>query len=99
MKMIGPSTAEAWNGTGAYTYDRIGRGTLHIRAACLSVLGGLQPGPLERSLREVFGGRGDDGLLQRRLGPAGASADWRTYRRAGRSPPNRGQRAPPGGRR
>src|SRR3989454_9579895 len=65
MKMIGPSTAEAWNGTGAYTYDRIGRGTLHIRAACLSVLGGLQPGPLERYLREVFGGRGDDGLLQR----------------------------------
>src|SRR5215470_20392239 len=25
---------EAWNGTGPYTYDRIGRGTLHIRAAC-----------------------------------------------------------------
>ena len=42
---------EAWNGTGAYTYDRIGRGTLHIRAACLSVLGGIQPGPLERYLR------------------------------------------------
>ena len=56
---------EAWNGTSAYTYDRIGRGTLHIRAACLSVLGGIQPGPLERYLREVFGGRGDDGLLQR----------------------------------
>ena len=56
---------EAWNGTGAYTYDRIGRGTLHIRAACLSVLGGIQPGPLERYLRAVFAGRGDDGLLQR----------------------------------
>ncbi len=56
---------EAWNGTGAYTYDRIGRGTLHIRAACLSVLGGIQPGPLERFLRAVFAGRGDDGLLQR----------------------------------
>jgi len=56
---------EAWNGTGAYTYDRIGRGTLHIRAACVSVLGGIQPGPLERYLREVFAGRGDDGLLQR----------------------------------
>jgi putative DNA primase/helicase len=56
---------EAWNGTGAYTYDRIGRGTLHIRAACLSVLGGIQPGPLERYLREVFAGRGDDGLVQR----------------------------------
>jgi putative DNA primase/helicase len=56
---------EAWNGTGAYTYDRIGRGTLHIRAACVSVLGGIQPGPLESYLREVFGGRGDDGLIQR----------------------------------
>ncbi len=56
---------EAWNGTGAYTYDRIGRGTLPIRAACVSVLGGIQPGPLERYLREVCGGRGDDGLLQR----------------------------------
>jgi Protein of unknown function (DUF3987) len=49
---------EAWNGTGAYTYDRIGRGTLHIRAACLSVLGGIQPGPLEPYLREVFAGAG-----------------------------------------
>jgi Protein of unknown function (DUF3987) len=56
---------EAWNGTGAYTYDRIGRGTLHIRAACLSVLGGIQPGPLESYLRKVFVSRGDDGLLQR----------------------------------
>jgi hypothetical protein len=56
---------EAWHGTDAYTYDRITRGTLHIRAACLSVLGGLQPGPLERYLREVFGGGGDDGLIQR----------------------------------
>jgi Protein of unknown function (DUF3987) len=56
---------EAWNGTGAYTYDRIGRGTLHIRAACVSVLGGIQPGPLERYLRDVFGGWGDDGLIQR----------------------------------
>src|SRR6266478_2289968 len=56
---------EAWNGTGAYTYDRIGRGTLHIRAACVSLLGGIQPGPLERYLRAVFAGRGDDGLLQR----------------------------------
>ena len=56
---------EAWNGTGAYIYDRITRGTLHIRVACLSVLGGIQPGPLESYVREVFGGRGDDGLLQR----------------------------------
>src|SRR6266852_3197605 len=56
---------EAWNGTSGYSYDRIGRGTLHIRAACLSVLGGIQPRPLEGYLRDVFSGRGDDGLLQR----------------------------------
>ncbi len=57
---------EAWNGTGAYTYDRIGRGTLHIEAATVSVLGGIQPGPLAAYVREAAGdGRGADGLLQR----------------------------------
>ena len=57
---------EAWSGTGAYTYDRIGRGTVHIPAACLSLYGGIQPGPLHRYLREVFGeGADDDGLIQR----------------------------------
>ena len=57
---------EAWNGTGAYTYDRIGRGTVRIPAACVSVLGGLQPGPLVAYLREAFGhGKNDDGLIQR----------------------------------
>jgi putative DNA primase/helicase len=74
---------EAWNGTGAYTYDRIGRGTLHIRAACISVLGGIQPGPLERYLRDVFGGRGDDGLIQRfqlAVWPDG-SRQWRNVDR------------------
>ena len=29
------------------------------------MLGGIQPGPLERYLHEVFAGRGDDGLIQR----------------------------------
>lgn len=57
---------ESWNGTGAYTYDRIGRGTLHIEAATVSVLGGIQPGPLASYVREAAGdGRGADGLLQR----------------------------------
>lgn len=57
---------EAWNGTGSYTYDRIGRGTLHIDAATVSVLGGIQPGPLASYVREAAGdGRGADGLLQR----------------------------------
>ena len=56
----------AWNGSTGYTFDRIGRGTIHIPAACVSVIGGIQPGPLE----SVFNGlRRDptksDGLLQR----------------------------------
>lgn len=57
---------EAWNGTGGYTYDRIGRGTIDIEAACVSVLGGIQPGPLGSYVRETLaGGNGDDGLIQR----------------------------------
>ena len=57
---------EAWNDAGRYTYDRIGRGTLHIGAACVSMLGGIQPGPLAQYLRgAVRGGVGDDGLMQR----------------------------------
>jgi len=56
---------EAWNGSGAYTYDRLGRGTLRIEAACVSILGGIQPGPLHAYLHETFAGGGDDGLIQR----------------------------------
>ena len=57
---------EAWNGTGRYTYDRIGRGTIDIEAACVSILGGIQPGPLAAYVsRTARGGADDDGLLQR----------------------------------
>jgi putative DNA primase/helicase len=57
---------EAWNGTGGYTFDRIGRGTVEIEAACVSILGGIQPGLLADYLTEALrGGAGDDGLLQR----------------------------------
>jgi hypothetical protein len=37
---------ESWNGTGSFDVDRIGRGSLHIPALCLSILGSIQPGPL-----------------------------------------------------
>ena len=57
---------EAWNGTGGFTYDRIGRGTIDIEAACVSILGGIQPGRLSEYLRgAIDGGSGDDGLIQR----------------------------------
>ena len=38
---------EAWNGTGDYTVDRIGRGTVYIPAITVSIVGGIQPGKLE----------------------------------------------------
>lgn len=57
---------EAWNGIGRYTYDRIGRGTIDIESATVSVLGGIQPGRLGPYVRgAVSGGAGDDGLIQR----------------------------------
>jgi hypothetical protein len=75
---------EAWNGTQSYTYDRIGRGTLHIKAACVSLLGGIQPGPLSAYLRgAVQGGLGDDGLIQRLqlLVYPDDSSEWRNVDR------------------
>jgi hypothetical protein len=57
---------ECWNGDGRFTYDRIGRGTLEIESACLSILGSIQPGPLQSYFAQTTGGgQGDDGLLQR----------------------------------
>ena len=57
---------ESWNGTGLFDVDRIGRGSLHIQALCLSILGGIQPGPLSSYVwASTQGKEGDDGLLQR----------------------------------
>lgn len=57
---------ESWNGTGGFSYDRIGRGTVRIPAACVSLLGGIQPGPLARYFRGALrNGSGADGLVQR----------------------------------
>lgn len=58
---------EAWNGTGSYNIDRIGRGSLPVPALCLSVLGGIQPGPLASYVYAATAedSTGNDGLLQR----------------------------------
>jgi len=57
---------EAWAGNGAFTYDRIGRGTVHIPALTLSVIGGMTPGKLQSYIGGALsGGADDDGLLQR----------------------------------
>jgi putative DNA primase/helicase len=57
---------ESWNGCGRFTVDRVGRGTLDIEACCISVLGGVQPGPLsDYLLGAVRQGAVDDGFIQR----------------------------------
>ncbi|MCB1688644.1 MAG: DUF3987 domain-containing protein [Halioglobus sp.] len=56
---------EAWNGTGDFSWDRIGRGTIYIPSVVVSVLGGIQPPRLYPYLRSMKDGAGDDGLLQR----------------------------------
>jgi hypothetical protein len=73
---------ECWNGDSGFTYDRIGRGTLHIAGACISVLGSIQPGPLADLVRGLRGS-GDDGLLQRfQLGVwPDPSPEWRNIDR------------------
>ncbi len=57
---------EAFNGTGRYTYDRIGRGTIDIDATTLSLIGTIQPGVLRPYIAgAIAGGIGEDGLIQR----------------------------------
>lgn len=80
---------EAWNGDSDYTVDRIGRGTLHIPALCLSVFGTMQPGKLRGYLSAAAeGGAGDDGLVQRfqmAVWPD-VTGDWRNVDRWPDSP-------------
>ena len=57
---------EAWNGTGSFDVYRIGRGSFHVAALCLSILGSIQPGPLSTYVYQATQGeKGADGLLQR----------------------------------
>lgn len=57
---------ESWSGNQDFDVDRIGRGSLHIPALCLSIFGSIQPGPLSQYIRSaVKGGIGDDGFIQR----------------------------------
>jgi hypothetical protein len=57
---------EAWNGTQPFTFDRIGRGTVHIPSTTVSIFGGIQPGKLRAYVSSAMtNGHGADGLLQR----------------------------------
>ena len=56
----------SYDGNQGYTFDRIGRGTVHIPRVCLAMIGGIQPGRIQEYVRgAVDGGSADDGLLQR----------------------------------
>jgi hypothetical protein len=56
----------AWNGDTGFTIDRIGRGTVHVPACCMSLLGGIQPGRLRSYLVDALeDGPSNDGLIQR----------------------------------
>jgi hypothetical protein len=57
---------QAWNGDTSHTIDRIGRGSIHVPACCISMLGGIQPAKLRSYLADTLrGGPSDDGLIQR----------------------------------
>lgn len=57
---------QAWNGDTGHTIDRIGRGTIHVEACCVSMLGGIQPGRLRSYLVDALAdGPSNDGLIQR----------------------------------
>lgn len=57
---------QSYDGNQGYTFDRIGRGTVHIPRVCLAMIGGIQPGRIQEYVRgAVSGGSTDDGLLQR----------------------------------
>jgi hypothetical protein len=61
-----PFLLEAWNGKGSYSFDRIGRGTLHVPTVTLSLCGGIQPGRLRSYITGAIGeDERADGLLQR----------------------------------
>lgn len=57
---------QAWSG-GSYHFDRIGRGTVTVEDARLSMIGGIQPGPLSDLMLQARRGAADDGMIERFL--------------------------------
>lgn len=56
---------ESFNGDGRFTFDRIGRGTVHIENCTVSIVGGVQPSRIAPIVRGAMTGASNDGLLQR----------------------------------
>lgn len=68
---------QAWSG-GRYTFDRIGRGTVTVDDARLSIIGGIQPGPLSELVQQARRGAADDGMIERFLiAWPDAPGEWR----------------------
>ncbi|MBX9793384.1 MAG: DUF3987 domain-containing protein [Burkholderiaceae bacterium] len=68
---------QAWSG-GSYTFDRIGRGTVTVDDARLSIIGGIQPGPLSDLVQLARRGAADDGMIERFLiAWPDATGEWR----------------------
>jgi len=56
----------AWNGDTGHSVDRIKRGSIHVPACCLSLLGGIQPDRLRKFMSELSDSNlQEDGLIQR----------------------------------
>jgi putative DNA primase/helicase len=57
---------ECWSGDASHTIDRIGRGSVFVAHACVSLFGGIQPARLRSYLADALkDGPSNDGLLQR----------------------------------
>ncbi len=56
---------ESFNGDSPFIYDRIGRGTVEIGMATLSLVGGVQPARIAPIVRGAVTGASADGLMQR----------------------------------
>ena len=56
---------EAWDGDGEFSFDSLRRGTVQASGMCLSIFGGIQPGPLQAHVTAAGSGATDDGFLQR----------------------------------
>jgi hypothetical protein len=55
-----------WGGSGNYTFDRIGRGSIRLTNYALSIFGGFQPDKIKQYVHAAQSGSSqNDGLLQR----------------------------------
>lgn len=54
---------EGWNGSGEFTTDRVGRGTVYTKSLCISVFGGIQPDKLNKYMNRFR--QDNDGIIQR----------------------------------